>query len=106
MGNKQETELLSKTLIEKSRQLITEAENQIRKTDAFYQEMGVEKGFADTFLDSGKATAEEKKKIEADLSQWKQEMERDIKEEQDRFKRESGQSVPASPRMKRGRVMI
>ena len=104
MTQQKDPEALAQELIVKMDAMIEEAEQQSHQTDELYRELGIERGFAGQFLESGKLPANEKEKIEKEMAEWQEEVERDIREEQERFKLESRPGKP--PKMKKNRNMV
>jgi len=105
MNQQKEPEVLAEELIRDSERLIEEAERAMQRTDDYYRDIGAERGLARGFLDSGRVPPEEKAKVTKELAEWQEEVERDIREEQDRFKAESRPSAPPLG-LKKGRVRI
>lgn len=105
MNQEKESEKLSEDLIAKSDGMIQDAEMLIRESEDFYKDLGAEPGLADRFLKSEKIPEKEKEKIDRELEDFKNEVERDIRDEQDQFQSQHRSKAPG-PKMKKGRVMI
>ncbi|CAM2065470.1 hypothetical protein SCOR_08820 [Sulfidibacter corallicola] len=98
MSTKVDPEVKAGELIGKMDTMIKEAEALVRQTDEFYQELGIERDAAKRYLESDKVPQAERERILAELAEWEEEVAREIKEAQDRFKNET------TPRRSKARI--
>jgi hypothetical protein len=105
MTKEKETEAVTREILAKSEAMINEAERLLQKSDDFYKDLGAERGLATDFLKSDRVSPEDRERFQKEMDQWEQEMETEIRKEQERFKMEN-RSGKIPPGIKKGRVMI
>lgn len=78
-----EPEDVSRELLRKSQELLTQVQAKLDETDRLYQQHGLNRDSAKRFMESNKVSPTQKAKAEQELKQFLQEVERDIQRDLD-----------------------
>jgi hypothetical protein len=90
----------SQDLLQEMDAMLAEVSRLARDSDAFYQDLGLDRGAAARYLNSDKVPAHARARVQSELAAWEQEVAEEVDRAEARFKAETApRRRPRLPRM-------